>query len=92
MGFVGAAFNYIGVRDGEFAPDASTARLKFPAYTTLNLHVGVQDESWRINLYANNVADERGITNISIYGGIGANYATSIIQPGTVGVTLSKTF
>jgi outer membrane receptor protein involved in Fe transport len=64
-----------------------------PAFTTLNLHTGARYESWLINLFANNVADKRGITGYSFYDGASAAaWVASIIPPRTVGLNVSKSF
>jgi iron complex outermembrane receptor protein len=92
-GFVGGSLSYVGDRQGEFQalqPPGSPQRQIYPAYAKTDLHAGMTYESWRINFYANNVADKRGL----IGGGIGnfPPFAYQIIQPRTIGLSLSRHF
>ena len=87
------SLSYVGDRLGEFQalqPAGSPQRQIYPAYAKTDLTGGVRYDTWRINLYANNVADKRGL----IGGGIGnfPAFAYQIIQPRTIGVSLSKSF
>lgn len=90
-GFIGADVSYVGSRMGVFAsiygaPDRET----FPAYAKTDLRSGVRLDSWSLNLFANNVADRRGV----LTGGLGAYppFAFTYIQPRTIGLTLTKEF
>lgn len=95
-----ASATYTGDRLGTFmscaAPTATGAcpvappRQDYPAYTRTDLRANVQYESWAWSLYANNIADVRGILS----GGSPyfIPYAFNVIQPRTVGLTLVKTF
>jgi iron complex outermembrane receptor protein len=40
---------------------------KSGAYTLLNLRVGVESESWRIELYGTNLSDETGFSNLQLF-------------------------
>lgn len=83
-GFVGGQFSYVGDRDGLFV--AAPPRQIYPAYTKTDLRAGVKYDSWTINLYANNVADRRGILNTVDF------FPNEVIylQPRTVGLNVSK--
>lgn len=85
---VGAAVSYVGDSVGLFTRTA--VRQQYPSYTRTDLIAGMRLSSWSVDLYANNIADVRGI----IGGGIGTtpSYAFSYIQPRTVGITVTKTF
>lgn len=90
-GFVGGSFSYVGARESEFATNPSTPRIRFPAYTDVDLHAGTRYATWTINLFVNNVANEHGVL------GGGPNYAESAyyavyVQPRTVGLSVTKTF
>ena len=78
-GFVGALFSYVGARQGEFAtpysPNAPN-RVLFPPYGELNLHAGARSDSWTLSLFANNVANRRGMV------GGGYGYADSGLRRG----------
>jgi iron complex outermembrane recepter protein len=87
-GFVGAAVNYVGNREGLFI--SSPARAYYPAYARTDASAGVSYESWMINFFANNLTDRRGI-----YGGgpgMFPSFAYEVIQPRTVGMSVTKTF
>lgn len=86
-GFVGGQVSYVGDRLGIFT--ATPQRQVYPSYAEFDLHGGVTFESWRINLYVNNVADKRGL----IGGGLGTSLNPHIfyyIQPRTIGLSISK--
>jgi iron complex outermembrane recepter protein len=94
-GFVGGALTYVGIRDGEFAPNSTTPRAQFPDYTKIDLRTGVRFESWLLNLYVNNVGDKRGIAGAQqTFGAVGVsgNYYGTIIQPRTVGMSIVRNF
>jgi len=95
IGFVGGAVDYVGPRPFEFASGPPPAqRIWIPGYTQFNLRTGARHDSLLINLYVNNVTDKRGIvgilqaTNIDNDGG----YNVTVIQPRTVGFSVSKSF
>lgn len=88
-GFAGGVLSYVGDRKDAFS-SVSPQRQDLPAYASLDLHVGAIYDTWRLNLYVNNVADKRGL----ISGGVGnaIPYAFYYIQPRTVGLSATKTF
>lgn len=95
IGFLGGSVNYIGSRPYEFTTTASQPRIEYPAYTQLNLRTGAHYQSWLTTLYINNVTDKRGIVGIQPGSNIGpttGGYLTTVIQPRTVGLRVSKTF
>jgi len=88
-GLVGGSASYIGDREGFFS--SSPQRQDLPGYAQINLRTGVKDDSWTVNLFANNVADKRGLLS----GGLGAPinpFAFTYIQPRTIGLAVTKTF
>jgi len=86
-GFAGGTLGYMGEREGVYA---STGRQIYPGYAKMDLRVGTKMNSWKANLYVNNLADRRGI----ISGDDQANIPFSfyLIQPRTVGITVASTF
>src|SRR5262249_20164866 len=98
VGFIGAAVNYVGLRPYEFTTlDANSLplpRQEFPAYTNINLHVGVRYDSWLVNLNINNVANKLGVVGVqqSFAAVAPGGYYATIIQPRTIGLSISKTF
>jgi outer membrane receptor protein involved in Fe transport len=87
-GFVGGSVSYVGDRVGNFTapPPAVPPRQDYPAYTKVDARLGARFGSWTVNLYANNLTDERGI----LFGGLGTvpnPAAFTYIQPRTFGLT-----
>ncbi len=89
-GRVGGDVSYTSQRLGEF--EATPQREVFPAYAKTNLHVGLSAGLWKVNLFANNVADKRALLSGGLSSGGNAPYAYTIIQPRTVGLTVSREF
>jgi iron complex outermembrane receptor protein len=87
-GFVGASLVYVGSRLGSFQPTVD--RQIFPAYSKLDARTGAKYNSWTINVFVTNLADRRGILG----GGLDTIPTTSftVIQPRSVGLSVSKTF
>jgi iron complex outermembrane recepter protein len=91
--FWGAQASYVGDRLGTFVAYSTApeyGRAVYPEYTKIDLHTGVTFDTWTVNLYANNVADKRGFLG----GGAGTYpaFAYYVIQPRTLGVTITNKF
>jgi iron complex outermembrane recepter protein len=90
--FVGAGLSYVGEREGQFtlAPPSPPPRQFYPAYAKGDLHGGLKFDAWSATLFINNFTDRRGL----LTGGIGTNNPNTfaVIQPRTVGLTLTRTF
>jgi outer membrane receptor protein involved in Fe transport len=92
--YVGGLVSYTGKRDVDFLNrDANGDVREVDAYTTLDLRTGITWDRWSIELYAKNVTDEEGITDVVTPGpfpngaaGIGA------IRPRTIGLSLGARF
>jgi len=94
-GFVGGAFDYVGLRYAEFASSSTSPRIQMPAYSTLNLRMGALHELWLFNLFVNNVGDRRGIVGGfagAVETGNADQYAGTVIQPRTVGLSVARSF
>jgi outer membrane receptor protein involved in Fe transport len=87
-GRIGADWHYVGRTEGSF-PNPGAPRFEHPAYDVADLHAGVSNDQWRLMLYAKNIGDARGQTADL---NLGAFTRVSIIQPRTVGLSLSRTF
>jgi iron complex outermembrane receptor protein len=93
-GGFGGDYSYFGDRTSDFQMSASIPRPDLPAYRVLNLHVGVHDDRYSVNLFLKNVGNERGI-NDAIPISLGKSldqYSVSLIQPRTVGLSLAAKF
>jgi len=75
-------------------------RFLIPSATVLNLTAGIEKEKWSLTLYANNVTDERMVTDIFNadyypYTGItysGYDYVETPIRPRSYGIRWSQRF
>lgn len=87
--FLGATWRYVGQRYSGF--DASYGQTKMPGYSEFDLRTGVDWNGWSLTIYAKNVTDERGISEL----GTGGSAATGgapflfIDRPRVVGLTIS---
>ncbi|MCW8871150.1 MAG: TonB-dependent receptor [Xanthomonadales bacterium] len=78
----------------------SDNRFLIPSATVLNLTAGIEKEKWSLTLYANNVTDERLITDIINYDyyswtGVvfsGFDYAEVVGRPRSFGIRWSQRF
>ena len=93
-GHVGGNVAYVGNRKSDFARAAGQPRFDMPAYTTIELRAGIDYAGWDYSIFARNLTDKRGF----IAGGANDTitrtgvFSASIIQPRTIGLTLSKKF
>lgn len=85
---VGASVSYMGDRKGLF--QGTPLRQSYESYTLVDVRAGVEWGSWAINAFGSNVTDKRGVLG----GGIGGinPAAFVLVQPRTVGLSLSKAF
>ena len=88
VGHVGGTFSYVGDRIGTFAPTSD--RQRYPSYTKFDVRAGAEFDTWKLDLYVNNVTDQRGLLG----GGIGTfpPNAFTYIRPRTIGMSLNKDF
>ncbi len=93
-GFVGAGVTYVGDRQGTFSSSSAVRRFNMPSYTTVDLRAGIEADSWALTVYLKNASDEYGFlsgtarnatTGQSLYG-------ASVIQPRTIGASLTWNF
>jgi iron complex outermembrane receptor protein len=91
--FVGATWSYVGARETGFGTDVTgLTQVRLSGYNTYAARVGLDNARYRVTLYGKNLSDSRGITNYVSQGAPGLNGDVSVIQPRTVGVTLSAKF
>jgi iron complex outermembrane recepter protein len=89
-GVAGGTLSYVGSRENLFTfAGSGQMRGQLPAYAEANLHVGLKRGSWQVNLYANNVADRRGVLNDNSVPGFPF---VQYIVPRTVGLSIWTTF
>jgi iron complex outermembrane recepter protein len=93
--FAGFTWAYMGERKNGFttATTPPIGRADIPSYNTVNLRLGVDYQTWELQLFAKNVGDERGIINLTGPGQVlNLGRTATLIQPRTVGVLVSKKF
>jgi iron complex outermembrane receptor protein len=88
-GFAGVSVSYAGDRKGVFVSE-SPLRQDLPAYTKTDLNAGLNYRTWKLNFFATNVGDVRGLLN----GGVGYIEPNGYvyITPRKIGFNLVKTF
>ena len=94
--FVGGSIRYLGDRASGFVTGspADYVRPTLPAYATVDLRAGVTHQRVTVQLYLKNVGDERGLNNITslALSGYSNPFTASVIQPRTVGLSISAGF
>jgi outer membrane receptor protein involved in Fe transport len=85
-GHAGLSWHYTGVRYADFQAGAPQQRL--PAYSQVDAHVGVDVGRFRIDAFAHNLTNSRGITNVGFFGDVNGNLAAAVIRPRSVGLAL----
>jgi outer membrane receptor protein involved in Fe transport len=83
----------VGGRSTAFASDETmTMQVKLPSYNTFGARLGIDNEKYRATLHLKNLGDSRGITDYASSGAPNLNGSIAVIQPRTIGVTLSAKF
>lgn len=93
-GFVGGGVTYVGDRLAPFNNTATTPRFLMPGYTAFDLRAGIQTLNWALTAYLKNASDEKGYLSATPRNsttGLSA-YGVGVMQPRTVGVSLSMDF
>jgi outer membrane receptor protein involved in Fe transport len=95
-GFFGGGVHFIGDRRSGFVSGApsSFVRPTMPSYTTVEVRAGVVHKGWTVELYVKNAGDVRGISNLSsvALSGVANPYEAAIIQPRTIGLSISAAY
>lgn len=95
-GVVAGSVNYVGSKFQEFiaASAPPDSRIRLPAFTTFDIRTGASGAGWTANLFINNLTDRRArsvLVSSSAFGVTGGYYA-SLIQPRTIGISVSRDF
>jgi len=94
-GNIGASVTYVGDRKGEFVQSQATAPLRqtYPAYAQVGLNAGVKWDDWKINMFVQNLMNERGVTGGGYLNQTSSNpnwfYYT---RPRTIGLSVERKF
>ena len=82
VGFASVSFQYI---DGSWSDFDDSIRVRLPSRQLLSLRAGVRRDAWQLELYVDNLLDDRGV----VFHTIGRD---SLTQPRTVGVRVQLRF
>jgi iron complex outermembrane receptor protein len=82
----GLDWHYTGVRYSDFDPAKGQRRL--PAYSQVDAHAGVDFGHFRLDAFAHNITDARGIVNLGFFGDVNGDVAASVIRPRSFGLAL----
>jgi iron complex outermembrane receptor protein len=93
-GFVGATWSYVGTRSTDFgsSADAIPTQVTLPSFNTFAARVGLENDRYRVTLFGKNLGDTRAITAYASSGAPGHEGELAVLQPRTIGVTLSAKF
>jgi iron complex outermembrane recepter protein len=84
-GRAGLSWHYTGVRYSDFAP---TGQRRLRPFSQVDAHAGVDFGRWRLDAFAHNITDARGIVNLGFFGSVNGDTAAAVIQPRSIGLSL----
>lgn len=91
-GFLFLSYQGNDVRNTRFNPTLAANKV-LPAYSVLNTRVGVSADRWSLELFIENLANSRGLTNKNYYPySLTAMTQMEVVTPRTIGVDLSVKF
>jgi iron complex outermembrane recepter protein len=88
-GLGAVSYRYVGDRLSDFTQVDSYHRFQLPSYEVVDLRVGIHTDRLSLSAYVKNVGDARGEVNGILNGPV---EAVAIIQPRTVGLSISTEF
>jgi outer membrane receptor protein involved in Fe transport len=104
-GHVQFAVNHTGSRRSDLRPVQNSIKGNLDAYTTADISVGVKSDAWKIEAFATNLFDTRGVVNTGVQclettcgTGVTASTPTGgafydvVIKPRIIGVKFSRDF
>ncbi|MCZ8324347.1 MAG: TonB-dependent receptor [Sphingomonadaceae bacterium] len=92
QGFLFLSYQGNDVRNTRFNPTLAANKV-LPAYSVLNTRVGVSADRWSLELFIENLANSRGLTNKNYYPySLTAMTQMEVVTPRTIGVDLSVKF
>ena len=86
-GRAGLSWHYTGSRRSDFDP--INGQRKLGGFSQLDAQAGLDFGRVRVDAFAHNITDARGIVNIGFFGSPTADLAASVIRPRSFGLTLS---
>jgi iron complex outermembrane receptor protein len=93
-GFIGATWSYVGARSTDFGSsvDLIPTQVALSSYNTFAARIGLENDRYRVTFYGKNLGDSRGITSYQSSGAPDSGGEITVIQPRTIGVTLTAKF
>ncbi len=101
-GFAGATWTYMGGRWNDFSASTSVQggalvstpnpRIELPSYNTISVRAGFENARWTFLLYCKNVGDQRGLTYYANSGTPNSGGSIAVVQPRTIGATITTRF
>lgn len=85
-GRAGISWHYTGKRYSDF--DAVNGQRRLGAFSQLDAHAGVDIGRFRVDAFAHNLTDARGIVNLGFFGAVNGDLAAAVIRPRSFGLAL----
>jgi outer membrane receptor protein involved in Fe transport len=82
----GISWHYTGHRFTDFDPDEGQHRLG--SFGQIDAHAGVDIGRFRVDAFAHNLTDSRGIANVGFFGDVNGDLAAAVIRPRSFGLAL----
>jgi iron complex outermembrane receptor protein len=93
QGFAGATYRYVDTRFASFNANPGIPQYTLPSYSALDLRTGISVKSTRVELYVKNVTDRAAeLSAETILSAAGGPAQVTLLQPRTVGVSVSTKF
>jgi outer membrane receptor protein involved in Fe transport len=85
-GRAGLSWHYTGSRSSDFDPALGQRKLK--SFGQLDAHAGVDVGRFRVDAFARNITNSRGIVNLGFFGDVNGDISAAVIRPRSVGLSL----
>jgi len=82
----GLSWHYTGIRFSDFDPANGQRRL--PAFSEFDAHAGLDIGRFRLDAFAHNITDKRGISNLGFFGDVKGDISAAVIRPRSFGLAL----
>ena len=89
-GRAGLSWHYAGSRRTDF--DAVNGQRKLGGFSQVDAHAGLEFGRFRLDAFARNITDSRGIVNIGFFGSPTGDLAASVIRPRSFGLVLGARY
>jgi iron complex outermembrane recepter protein len=82
----GVSWHYTGHRFTDFDP--ASGQRKLTPFNEFDAHAGVDLGRFRLDAFAHNITNERGIVNLSFFGAVNGDIAAAVVRPRSFGLSL----